>query len=61
MSEEEWHIDEWTDEWTISVGKAYACNKCGTMVMVTKGGIGVMEPKCCKRDMSLVENVDDIR
>jgi len=61
MTEEEWHIDEWTGEWTIRVGKAYACSKCGSMVMVTKGGIGVMEPKCCKRDMKLVEQVDEIR
>jgi hypothetical protein len=61
MTEEEWKVDEWTDEWTIRVGKAYACTKCGSMVMVTKGGIGVMQPKCCSKDMSLVEKVDEIR
>ncbi|HLA50827.1 MAG TPA: hypothetical protein VJZ92_01060 [Thermodesulfobacteriota bacterium] len=57
----EWSVDEWTTEWTIHVGRAYHCAVCGTMVMVTKGGIGVMEPKCCNRDIALVAKTDEIR
>lgn len=60
-SSREWSVDEWTKEWTIHVGKAYHCSKCGTMAMVTKGGVGVMEPKCCGRGMAVVERPDDIR
>lgn len=57
----EWSVDEWTNEWTIHVGRAYHCAVCGAMGMVTKGGIGVMEPKCCNRDMALVAKTDEIR
>ncbi len=57
----EWSVEEWTTEWTIRVGKAYLCQVCGTMVMVTKGGVGVIEPKCCSRDMEEVSRPDDIR
>ena len=57
----EWSVDEWTKHWTIHVGRAYNCSQCGTMVMITKGGIGVMKPKCCGNDMFLVEKADDIR
>ncbi|MBI5286117.1 MAG: hypothetical protein HY878_00815 [Deltaproteobacteria bacterium] len=57
----EWTVEEWTREWTIRVGKAYSCPVCGTMVMVTKGGIGVIEPRCCGQDMMLVEKPDEVR
>jgi desulfoferrodoxin-like iron-binding protein len=35
----EWTVDQWEKAWTIHVGKAYCCCKCGNMVMVTKGGV----------------------
>lgn len=57
----EWTVEEWTKAWTIRVGKAYSCSVCGTMVMVTKGGVGVMEPRCCGNDMIPVERPDEIR
>jgi len=60
-SSSEWSTGEWTREWTIHVGKAYHCSQCDTMVMVTKGGVGVMEPKCCNRPMAMVGKPDDIR
>ncbi|MEE8185471.1 MAG: hypothetical protein V3T96_03610 [Thermodesulfobacteriota bacterium] len=53
--EPEWTVEEWTEAWTIRVGKAYACLVCGNMVMVTKGGVGVMEPRCCDKEMEEVE------
>jgi len=43
----EWTVDQWEKAWTIHVGKAYCCCKCGNMVMVTKGGVGVLELSCC--------------
>jgi hypothetical protein len=61
FSEAEWSVEEWKKAWTIRVGQAYACSECGSMVMVTKGGIGVLEPVCCGKQMSLVERPDDIR
>ncbi|MBI5893707.1 MAG: hypothetical protein HZB79_08685 [Deltaproteobacteria bacterium] len=61
LSEPEWSQADWASGWTIHVGKAYSCRKCGTMIMVTKGGIGTLEPKCCGRDMALVERPDEIR
>lgn len=61
LSEPEWSVSEWTKGWTIHVGKAYVCRKCGTMIMVTKGGVGNLEPKCCSTDMVLTERLDDIK
>ena len=57
----EWTSDEWTSAWTIHVGKAYRCDVCGTMVMVTKGGVGTLEPICCGEPMRLVEQPDEIK
>jgi len=56
----EWTVDEWTLAWSIHVGRAYRCEKCQTMVMVTKGGIGTLEPICCGEPMKLVEHPDTI-
>jgi hypothetical protein len=51
-SESEWGHDEWKKAWNIRVGKAYHCKECGAMVMVTKGGVGVLELKCCGKMMT---------
>ena len=56
----EWTTDEWTNAWTIHVGRAYSCEKCDTMIMVTKGGVGTLEPICCGQPMKLVEQPDTI-
>jgi hypothetical protein len=50
----EWTHEEWEREWNLSVGVAYSCEKCGSMVMITKGGVGTLEPYCCGALMSLV-------
>ena len=55
----EWSTEEWTRGWTINVGKAYVCEVCGTIVMVTKGGVGTLEPICCETRMKLVERPDE--
>lgn len=57
----EWSKEEWIKEWTIRVGKAYSCSECGSIIMVTKGGIGVLEPICCGEMMKVVEKPDEIR
>jgi len=56
----EWTTEEWLSAWTIHVGRAYRCEECGTMVMVTKGGVGTLEPVCCGEPMRLVEQPDTI-
>ncbi len=33
------------------LGKMYICSKCGSQVIVTKGGGGTL--KCCGQDMEL--------
>ena len=56
----EWTTEEWLRAWTIHVGSAYHCPACGTVVMVTKGGIGTLEPICCGEPMTLVERPDTL-
>ena len=56
----EWTVDEWVSAWTIHVGTAYRCDKCATMIMVTKGGVGTLEPICCGEPMKRVEQPDTI-
>ena len=49
-----WSLGEWEKALTIHVGTAYACRKCGNLVMVTRGGVGVMQLKCCGNPMERV-------
>lgn len=51
---QQWDLDAWQDALTIHVGTAYACRECGNLVMVTKGGVGVMRLTCCGRPMDKV-------
>ncbi|HRU05486.1 MAG TPA: desulfoferrodoxin [Candidatus Brocadiia bacterium] len=39
---------------TLKVGKAYACRACGNLVMVTRGGVGVLDLVCCGKPMEEV-------
>ncbi|HHL39389.1 MAG TPA: hypothetical protein ENJ37_02675 [Deltaproteobacteria bacterium] len=48
----EWRREEWMEEWSINMGNAFVCNECGAVVMVTRGGIGMLEPRCCDRAMA---------
>ena len=50
----EWTHEEWEREWHINVGTAYACRKCGNMIMTTKGGVGTFEPYCCEELMQVL-------
>jgi hypothetical protein len=51
----EWTVDQWERAWTIHVGKAYSCQKCGNMIMVIKGGVGVLDPSCCDVPMTPIK------
>jgi hypothetical protein len=51
IPEPQWGAQEWTRAWTIMVGRAYVCDECGAMAMVIKGGVGVMDPRCCGSPM----------
>ena len=50
----DWYLDEWEKALTIHVGEAYACRQCENLVMVTKGGIGVLDLVCCGKPMEKV-------
>jgi hypothetical protein len=50
----DWDLDEWEQALTIDVGAAFACRICGNVVMVTRGGVGVMELLCCGAEMDRI-------
>ncbi|MCY2929333.1 MAG: hypothetical protein NTV86_07520 [Planctomycetota bacterium] len=43
----DWDLGDWEKALTIRVGTAHVCRHCGNLVMVTRGGVGVMELRCC--------------
>ena len=51
----EYDLNAWEQALTIHVGTAYACRRCENLVMVTRGGVGVMELTCCGQPMEKVE------
>ena len=51
----DWDREEWEQALTIEVGTAYLCRACGNIVMVTRGGVGVMELICCGALMERIE------
>jgi len=51
----DWTLDDWEKALTLRVGLAYACRDCGNLVMVTRGGVGVLDLKCCGKPMAQVQ------
>jgi hypothetical protein len=51
----EWTHEEWERQWHLDVGTAYHCEKCGSVIMITKGGVGTLEPYCCGELMLRME------
>lgn len=51
----EWTREEWEQAWHLNVGNAYGCKTCGSVIMITKGGVGTLEPFCCGDLMKLLE------
>jgi len=52
----EWDLGEWEKVLTIHVGTMHVCRKCGNIVMVTRGGVGIMELNCCGKPMEQIES-----
>lgn len=52
----DWDLAEWEKVLTIHVGSAYVCRDCGNLVMVTRGGVGILDLKCCGETMEKVES-----
>ena len=50
----EWDLGDWEEALTIHVGTAYACRACGNLVMVTRGGTGVLDLNCCGQPMEQI-------
>ncbi|OGV59297.1 MAG: hypothetical protein A2498_06000 [Lentisphaerae bacterium RIFOXYC12_FULL_60_16] len=50
----DWDLEEWEHALTIRVGTAYACRQCGNLIMVTRGGVGVLDLVCCGKPMQPV-------
>lgn len=48
-------LEEWEQALSIQVGSSYVCRTCGNVVMVTRGGVGVMELICCGVLMEKIE------
>jgi hypothetical protein len=51
----DWNVGDWEKALTIHVGTAYICRICNNLVMITRGGVGVMELVCCGRPMEKLE------
>ena len=50
----DWNTGDWERVLTIHVGTAYVCRVCQNLVMVTKGGVGVLDLVCCGKPMEKV-------
>jgi len=48
-------LEDWEQALSIQVGSAHVCRTCGNVVMVTRGGVGVMELVCCGVLMETIE------
>ena len=55
----DWGLEEWEKAITIKVGSSFVCRNCGNIVMVTKGGVGVLDLKCCGKQMEPVPSRGD--
>jgi len=51
---EEWNLGEWEQALTLRVGMTWVCRECGNVVMITRGGVGVMRLVCCGKPMERV-------
>ena len=51
----DWELADWEAALTINVGSSYVCRECGNLVMVTRGGVGVLDLQCCGKPMEKVD------
>ncbi len=55
FAQPDWNLQDWEKALTINVGTSYICRECDNIVMVTKGGVGVLDLQCCGAPMEKVE------
>jgi hypothetical protein len=55
----DYDLDEWEKALTIHVGCVHVCRACGNRVMVTRGGVGVLDLVCCGKPMERVQAEGD--
>ena len=51
----EYNLEDWERALTLKLGTAYVCRECGSIVMVTRSGVGAMEHTCCDKPMELID------
>lgn len=51
----EWDLGDWERVLNINVGTVYVCRECENIVIVTRGGVGMLELTCCGKPMEKVE------
>lgn len=56
MHEPDWDLQDWENALSIHVGTAYACRECENLVMVTRGGVGVLDLRCCGKPMEKLQS-----
>ncbi len=56
---DEWGLGDWEEALTIKVGTTYVCRTCQNIVMVTRGGIGVLDLVCCGQPMEEVATAEE--
>ncbi len=61
FSQSDWDLKDWENALTINVGTAYVCRDCENLVMVTRGGVGVLDLQCCGKKMERVECANEQR
>ena len=54
----DWDLAQWEEALTIHVGTTYACRACHNLVMVTRGGVGVVQLVCCGKPMEKIQSPD---
>ena len=54
LRQPDWALEDWEKALTIKVGTAYLCRECENLVMVTRGGVGVLDLRCCGKPMEKV-------
>ena len=50
----EWDLGEWEAVLNINVGQVCVCRACQNLVMITKGGVGIMKLLCCGAPMERI-------
>ncbi len=50
----DYSLDDWEKALTMEVGACFVCHLCDNRVMVTRGGVGVLDLVCCGHTMEKI-------